>query len=296
MKNKGTEEVSLLIIDWYREHKRSLPWRDTCDPYKIWVSEIILQQTRVVQGLSYYLRFMSRFPNVAVLAAADESEVLKYWEGLGYYSRARNLHQAAQQIVAQGAFPNTFEEIRKQTGCIVMYSDEMLDKDAKVDAVFEDASLEEVLREVLAGKGLTYEKDGEFIIISPPILHRLIEKVKMSSEKELSVDIDRLFPRSYQEYLLNVINSNSDEPYFSYEYITKTPLDQEDLFKIAEHQLEDIKIEDVNCFDTVRLLEKRGHVLELNCSNGFWIACKNSEAVFQYSNPDGTLEIIKVEV
>ena len=143
---------------------------------------------------------------------------------------------------------------------------------------------------------LKFVGDGELIIISPPILHRLIEKVKMSSEKELSVDIDRLFPRSYQEYLLNVINSNSDEPYFSYEYITKTPLYQKDLFKIAEHQLEDIKIEDVNCFDTVRLLEKRGHVLELNCSNGFWIACKNSEAVFQYSNPDGTLEIIKVEV
>ena len=89
---------------------------------------------------------------------------------------------------------------------------------------------------------LKFVGDGEFIIISPPILHRLIEKVKMSSEKELSVDIDRLFPRSYQEYLLNVINSNSDEPYFSYEYITKTPLDQKDLFKVAEHQLEDIKI------------------------------------------------------
>lgn len=143
---------------------------------------------------------------------------------------------------------------------------------------------------------LKFVGDGEFIIISPPILHWLIAKVKMSSEKELSVDIDRLFPRSYQEYLLNVINSNSDEPFFSYEYITKTPLGQKDLFKIAEHQLEDIKIEDVNCFDTVRLLEKRGFVLELNCSNGFWIACKNSEAVFQYSNPDGTLEIIKVEV
>lgn len=113
---------------------------------------------------------------------------------------------------------------------------------------------------------------------------------------ELSVDTDRLFPRPYQEYLLNVINGNSDELFFSYEYITKTPLDQKDLFKIAEHQLEDIKIEDVNCFDTVRLLEKRGNVLELNCSNSFWIICRNSEAVFQYNNPDGTLEIIKVGV
>lgn len=95
---------------------------------------------------------------------------------------------------------------------------------------------------------------------------------------------------------MNVINSNSDEPYFFYDYLAKTPLDQKDLFKIAEHQLEEMKIEDVNCFDTVRLLEKRGNVLELNCSNSFWITCRNSEAVFQYNNPDGTLEIIKVGV
>lgn len=143
---------------------------------------------------------------------------------------------------------------------------------------------------------LKFAGDGEFIIISPHILHQLVEKVKKSSEKELSVDIDRLFPRTYQEYLLNVINSNSDEPYFFYDYLAKTPLDQKDLFKITEHQLEEMKIEDVNCFDTVRLLEKRGNVLELNCSNSFWIICRNSEAVFQYNNPDGTLEIIKVGV
>ena len=131
---------------------------------------------------------------------------------------------------------------------------------------------------------LKFVGDGELIIISPPILRRLIEKVKKSSEKELTVEFDRLFPSPYQEYLLNVINSNSDEPYFSYEYIPKVLLDQNDLFKIAEHQLEEMKIEDVNCFDTVRLLKKRGNVLEMNCSNSFWTACKNSEAVFQYSN------------
>ena len=112
---------------------------------------------------------------------------------------------------------------------------------------------------------LKFVGDGEFIIISPPILRRLIEKVKKSSEKELTVEFDHLFPRPYQEYLLNVINSNSDEPYFSYEYIPKVLLDQNDLFKIAEHQLEEMKIEDVNCFDTVRLLKKRGNVLEMNC-------------------------------
>ena len=133
---------------------------------------------------------------------------------------------------------------------------------------------------------LKFVGDGEFIIISPPILRRLIEKVKKSSEKELTVEFDHLFPRPYQEYLLNVINSNSDEPYFSYEYIPKVLLDQNDLFKIAELQLEEMKIEDVICFDTVRLLKKRGNVLEMNCSNSFWTACKNPEAVFQYSNPE----------
>lgn len=143
---------------------------------------------------------------------------------------------------------------------------------------------------------LKFAGDGDLIILSPMILHRLIEKVKNSQRKELCVDMDRLFPRTYQEYLLKVINSNSDKPYFFYDYITKEPLDQKDLFKIAEHQLGEMKLGDEACFDTVRLLKKRGKVLELDCSKIFWIACKNSEAVFQYCHPDGTMEIIKVEV
>lgn len=143
---------------------------------------------------------------------------------------------------------------------------------------------------------LKFIGEGKFMILSPSILRRLIEKVKKSPKKELSVDIDRLFPKAYQEYLLHVINSNSDEPYFSYDYIKKIPLAQKDLLKITEHQLEELMVEDAACFDTVRLLEKRGEILELNCSNNFWIACKNSEAVFQYSHPDGTLEIIRVEI
>lgn len=117
MKNKGTEEVSLLIIDWYREHKRSLPWRDTCDPYKIWVSEIILQQTRVAQGLDYYLRFIGRFPTVAALAAAEDDEVMRLWQGLGYYSRARNLHKAARMVAAGGGcFPQSYAGVRALPG------------------------------------------------------------------------------------------------------------------------------------------------------------------------------------
>ena len=83
-------EISTMLVDWYKENQRDLPWRQTTDPYKIWISEIILQQTRVVQGLDYYYRFIDRFPTVDALAAASEEDVLKYWQGLGYYSRARN--------------------------------------------------------------------------------------------------------------------------------------------------------------------------------------------------------------
>ena len=86
------------LAHWYEINHRILPWRETSDPYKIWISEIILQQTRVVQGMEYYHRFIERFPDIQTLAAAQEDEVLLYWQGLGYYSRARNLHRAAQQM------------------------------------------------------------------------------------------------------------------------------------------------------------------------------------------------------
>jgi A/G-specific adenine glycosylase len=102
-----------LIYSWYANNKRDLPWRRTQDPYKIWISEIILQQTRVAQGVSYYLKFIRRFPNVHELAVAAEDEILKIWQGLGYYSRARNLHDAAKFIVKNhdGKFPDTYNEI-----------------------------------------------------------------------------------------------------------------------------------------------------------------------------------------
>ena len=104
------------IEEWYRLNGRDLPWRHTQDPYAVWVSEIILQQTRVAQGMDYFNRFLSRFPTVEKLAAANEEEVLLMWQGLGYYSRARNLHKAARQIVAMGGFPKTFEEVMKLSG------------------------------------------------------------------------------------------------------------------------------------------------------------------------------------
>lgn len=101
------------LIKWYKIHKRDLPWRDTKDPYKIWLSEIILQQTQVIQGLAYYQKFVTNYPTVKQLAKAHQDEVLKHWQGLGYYSRARNLHTTAMQIAKEykGQFPQTYNEI-----------------------------------------------------------------------------------------------------------------------------------------------------------------------------------------
>lgn len=109
-------DFSLRLLRWYEINGRQLPWRGTRDPYRIWVSEIILQQTRVAQGYDYFLRFTHRFPTVECLAEATEDEVLRQWQGLGYYSRARNLHKAARQIAALGHFPDTYDEIRQLHG------------------------------------------------------------------------------------------------------------------------------------------------------------------------------------
>ena len=108
--------MSLALLEWFRDNGRDLPWRQTHDPYAIWLSEIILQQTQVKQGWNYWERFMRRWPTVQDLAAATEDEVLREWQGLGYYSRARNLHYAAKQIVDLGHFPDTLEEIKKLKG------------------------------------------------------------------------------------------------------------------------------------------------------------------------------------
>ena len=107
---------ALTLLKWFRENGRELPWRQTRDPYAIWLSEIILQQTQVKQGWDYWERFMRRWPTVEALAEATEDEVLREWQGLGYYSRARNLHYAAKQIVALGHFPDTIEEIKQLKG------------------------------------------------------------------------------------------------------------------------------------------------------------------------------------
>ena len=106
------------LIDWYLENKRELPWRSTDQPYFIWLSEIILQQTRIDQGLPYYLKFIETYPNVEDLANASEEEVLKLWQGLGYYTRARNLHHTAKYISKElnGIFPGTYSDLIKLKG------------------------------------------------------------------------------------------------------------------------------------------------------------------------------------
>ncbi len=106
------------LAKWYKKNQRELPWRKTKDPYKIWLSEIILQQTRVSQGLPYYLKFVEKYPHVKALACAPEEEVLRLWQGLGYYTRARNLHRCAKTIVNdhQAKFPDTFDGLKKLPG------------------------------------------------------------------------------------------------------------------------------------------------------------------------------------
>jgi A/G-specific adenine glycosylase len=113
-----TQTLQAKILSWYQHNKRDMPWRGETDPYKIWVSEVMLQQTQVTTVTPYYERFMARFPSVETLATASLDEVLKLWEGLGYYARCRNLHKAACEIVEKhkGQFPATFQALKKLPG------------------------------------------------------------------------------------------------------------------------------------------------------------------------------------
>jgi len=115
-RHRVSRPVSTLLAEWYAQGHRDLPWRRSADPYRIWVSEVMLQQTRVSAVVPYYHRFLARFPAVEALAAAQEQEVLALWSGLGYYSRARNLLRAARQIAGRGSFPRRYDELRQLAG------------------------------------------------------------------------------------------------------------------------------------------------------------------------------------
>lgn len=116
LRNMSENGFTAALLRWFAQYGRELPWRGIGDPYAIWVSEVILQQTRIEQGRDYWLRFMERFPTVEALADASEDEVLRQWQGLGYYSRARNMHAAARQIVEMGGFPRSVEGLRALKG------------------------------------------------------------------------------------------------------------------------------------------------------------------------------------
>lgn len=115
---QSAHPISTKLISWYKKNQRDLPWRKTNDPYKIWLSEIMLQQTQVAQGLSYYLKFTETFPTINDLAKAPEDKVMRLWQGLGYYSRARNLHATAKVVATKykGVFPDTYDEIKALKG------------------------------------------------------------------------------------------------------------------------------------------------------------------------------------
>lgn len=118
MSAKNYPAIQTNLLKWYHQHQRQMPWRGEADPYKIWVSEVMLQQTQVATVIPYYARFISRFPTIAALAAASLDDVLKQWEGLGYYARCRNLHKAAQEIVEKhaGTLPQTYADLRQLPG------------------------------------------------------------------------------------------------------------------------------------------------------------------------------------
>jgi A/G-specific adenine glycosylase len=111
-------KITSKLINWYSKNKRKLPWRSSPEPYRVWLSEVILQQTRIDQGTPYYQKFIKSYPDIQSLARANEADVLKLWQGLGYYSRARNLHAAAKQVVDEfdGIFPENYQDLLRLKG------------------------------------------------------------------------------------------------------------------------------------------------------------------------------------
>ena len=138
------------LLDWYRANKRSMPWRDHPDPYAVWVSEIMLQQTRVDTVVPYYQRWMKRFPTIAKLAAASQQDVLNLWEGLGYYSRARNLHKAAQLVFAEygGELPGDVAALRKLPGIGRYTAGAIASLGFGLDAAVVDGNIKRVLARI----------------------------------------------------------------------------------------------------------------------------------------------------
>jgi A/G-specific adenine glycosylase len=139
------------LLDWFARSSRDLPWRRTLDPYHVWLSEIMLQQTQMDRAVAYFERFLARFPDIGALAGADDDEVLKLWEGLGYYSRARNLLRAARLVQAAhgGVFPATFDTVRALPGVGSYTAGAVMSVAYNADVTAVDANVERVLCRVL---------------------------------------------------------------------------------------------------------------------------------------------------
>jgi A/G-specific adenine glycosylase len=170
------------LISWYIENHRILPWRNTKDPYTIWLSEIILQQTRVAQGLPYFENFIENYPNVSLLAAASEQNVLKLWQGLGYYSRGRNLHFTAKHIANElnGIFPSKYSELIKLKGvgsytaaaiASFAFDEPVAVLDGNVFRVLSRYYLEDVPINTTVGKKVFEKLASDFLNKSKPALH-----------------------------------------------------------------------------------------------------------------------------
>lgn len=143
---------------------------------------------------------------------------------------------------------------------------------------------------------LQIKGENKFIILSPSVLYKLICKIKNNPSTEICLDMKCLFPKDLEEYLLNVLNANSDKDYFSFPSIRKGIFTSDDLLQLAQRQFTDLYIENDKCFEKVVLLNHTGNILELNCNKKFWIVCKSSEVEFFCSYPDGRTEILTIEI
>ena len=228
--NKISKNFALNLINWYSDNKRSLPWRETKNPYKIWLSEIILQQTQIKQGLPYYLKFSKIFPNIESLASSDEEYVLKNWEGLGYYSRARNLHKAAKVVVDNfdGKFPTNYNELIKLPGI----------GDYSASAISSFSSNE--IRPVLDGNVYrlisrifqveSVINSSEAVKVFKGILEKLISKENPGDFNQAIMDYGSLICKPKNPNCLKCI-FKTDCLSFNFKTISKFPLKKNKLYK-----------------------------------------------------------------
>jgi A/G-specific adenine glycosylase len=228
--NNISKNFAINLINWYSDNKRSLPWRETKNPYKIWLSEIILQQTQIKQGLPYYLKFIKIFPNVVSLAISNEEHVLKNWEGLGYYSRARNLHKAAKVVVDnyEGKFPTEYKELIKLPGV----------GDYSASAISSFSSNE--IRPVLDGNVYrlisrifqveSVINSSKAVKVFKGILEKLISKENPGDFNQAIMDYGSLICKPKNPYCLKCI-FKTDCLSFNFKTISKFPVKKNNLNK-----------------------------------------------------------------